>query len=70
MIASGPGFRFGASDFRKREPQNTEQGIMNVEGKEKVHHSKFLVRYSIFKTGKVDCLGFPESRLYHLSSDT
>jgi hypothetical protein len=33
----------------KRKPQNTEQGIMNFEGK-KLHHSKFLVRYSIFKT--------------------
>jgi hypothetical protein len=31
-----------------KEPQNTEQGITNVEGK-KPHYSKFPVRYSIFK---------------------
>jgi hypothetical protein len=32
----------------KREPQNTEQGIMNVEGKENfiTRHSLFDIRYS------------------------
>jgi hypothetical protein len=31
------------TDARKREPQNTEQGIMNVEGKE-----NFIIRNSLF----------------------
>jgi hypothetical protein len=53
MIASGPGFRLGVSGFRKREPQNTEQGIMNVEGKENfiIRNSLFDIRYS--KQGKL-----------------
>ena len=32
-----------------REPQNIEYRMLNIEGK-KLHHWKFLVRYSIFKT--------------------
>jgi len=31
------------------DPQNIEQGMMNVEGIEKLHNSKFLVQYSTFK---------------------
>jgi hypothetical protein len=35
----------------KREPQNTEKGIMNVEGKENfiIRHSLFYIRYSNWK---------------------
>jgi hypothetical protein len=27
--------------------------MLNIERKEQLHHSKFLVRYSIFKIGKI-----------------
>ena len=42
FICQGPiGFRCPVSE--KREPQNTEQGIMNVEGK------NFIIRNSLFE---------------------
>jgi len=48
IMVSGVGYQ--ASE--KREPQNAEQGIMNVEGKENfsIRHSLFDIRYS--KQGK------------------
>jgi hypothetical protein len=41
------GVRFQVSE--KRQPQNTEQGIMNVEGKDNfiIRNSLFDIRYSI-----------------------
>jgi hypothetical protein len=38
------------------EPQNIEYRISNVEyrRKRKLHHWKFLVRYSIFKKGVIE----------------
>ena len=40
--------RRGKQVSEKREPQNTEQGIMNVEGKENfsIRNSLFDIRYS------------------------
>jgi hypothetical protein len=44
---------YGIRDFepQNKEPQNFEQGIMNIEVIEdliKIYNSTFLVRYSIF----------------------
>jgi len=54
----------------KREPQNTEQGIMNVEGTENfiIRNSLFDIRYSNWEI----LIGaqIPASSLYHLSADT
>ena len=41
-----------------REPQNIEYPMLNIEGK-KLHHWKFLVRYSIFKTLEFE--GLPDT---------
>jgi len=73
------GFRFRAFAFwatagkqvsEKREPQNIEQGIMNVEGKENfiIRHSLFDVRYSSLK--KLTGARILVSSLCYLSADT
>jgi hypothetical protein len=61
------GVRFQASE--KREPQNTKQGIMNVEGKKyfMIRNSLFDIRYS--NCGKLIGVWFLVSSLCHLSSE-
>ena len=62
------GVRFQASE--KREPQNTEQGIMNVAGKENfiIRNSLFDIRYSIYE--KLIAVWFLVSSLCPLTADT
>jgi hypothetical protein len=69
------GIRFQASE--EREPQNTEQGIMNVEGKENfiIRNSLFDIRYSnqwklIGVWSVVTCLCRLSSDLCTLAPDT
>jgi hypothetical protein len=54
----------------KREPQNTDQGIMNVEGKENfiIRHSFFDIRYSNWK--KLIGARILVSSRWYLSADT
>jgi hypothetical protein len=54
----------------KREPQNTEQGIMNVEGKEKfiIRHSLLDIRYSNWE--KLIGARILVSKLSYLSANT
>jgi hypothetical protein len=54
----------------KREPQNTEQGIMNVEGKENfiIRHSLFDIRYSNWE--KLIGARILVSSRWYLSADT
>jgi hypothetical protein len=61
---------FGCQASEKREPQNTEQGIMNVEGKENfiIRNSLFDIRYS--NQRKLIGAWILVSSLCHLSADT
>jgi hypothetical protein len=54
----------------KREPQNTEQGIMNVEGKDNfiIRNSLFDIRYSNW--GKLMRAWILVASLCHLSAAT
>jgi hypothetical protein len=54
----------------KKEPQNTEQGIMKVEGKENfiIRHSLFDIRYSKWK--KLIGARILVSSRWYLSADT
>jgi hypothetical protein len=57
--------RRGKQVSENREPQNTEQGIMNVEGKE-----NFIIRNSLFdiQNKKMTGLSFLVSSLCHMNA--